>query len=92
MNIEYNSDNDSDYTPSDACSDCTEYDSKDDVPFFCEKCNKIFKRLDWYTKHMQHGVHKAPAVGMQEFVARRMQFHVAQSKQVTSMHFKNGEG
>ena len=37
---------------------------------------------------MKKGVHKSPAVSMKNFVCKRMQFHVAQSKQVTSMHFK----
>ena len=37
---------------------------------------------------MEAGVHRAPAVSMKQFVAKHMQFHVGQSKQVTSMHFK----
>ena len=37
---------------------------------------------------MAKGVHKKPAVGMKAFVYKHRQFHVAQAKQVTSMHFK----
>ena len=37
---------------------------------------------------MEAGVHRAPAVSMKQSVAKHMQFHVGQSKQVTSMHFK----
>ena len=37
---------------------------------------------------MAKGVHKKRAVGMKSFVLKRMQFHMAQSTKVTSMHFK----
>ena len=37
---------------------------------------------------MAKEVHKKRAVGMKSFVLKHKQFHVAQSKQVTSMHFK----
>ena len=63
-------------------------DIEDDLPFVCDQCNKVFKTLPWFTKHMEAGVHRAPAVSMKQFVAKHMQFHVGQSKQVTSMHFK----
>ena len=56
----------------------------------CDECNKVFKTLPWFTKHMQAGVHRAPAVSMKQFVAKHMQFYVRRSKQVTSM--PNGEG
>ena len=61
---------------------------EDGLPFVCDQCNKIFKTPGWYTKHMQARVHCAPAVSMKQFVAKHRQFHVAQSKQGTSMHFK----
>ena len=38
---------------------------------------------------MERGVHKKPAVIMKTYVCQRIQFHVAQSKQVTSMHYKS---
>ena len=63
-------------------------DVEDDLPFVCDICNKIFKTLGWFTKHMENGVHKQPAVSMNEFVGNQVQFHVAQCKQITSMHFK----
>ena len=85
---EYVSDDDSDYNASDLCSEGTDLDVEDDLPFVCDICNKIFKTLGWFTKHMQNGVHKQPAVSMNEFVGNQVQFHVAQCKQITSMHFK----
>ena len=48
----------------------------------------MFKSEKWFERHMERGVHKKPAVSMKTYVYQRMQFHVAQSKQVTSMHFK----
>ena len=85
---EYNSGDDSDYTGSEVCSLSSTGEVEDDLPFVCDECNKIFKTQFWFMKHMQAGVHRAPAVSMKQFVAKHMQFHVAQSKQVTSMHFK----
>ena len=85
---EYNSGEDSDYTGSDVFSLSSTGEVEDDLPFVCDECNKIFKTQFWFNKHMQAGVHRAPAVSMKQFVAKQMQFHVAQSKQVTSMHFK----
>ena len=37
---------------------------------------------------MDRGVDKQPAVSMNEFVGKQVRFHVAQSEQITSMHFK----
>ena len=37
---------------------------------------------------MQRGKHKKPAVSMKDFVYKRMNLHVAQSKPVTSVHFQ----
>jgi len=70
-----------------ASESCTD-DIEDDLPFVCDQCNEVFKSLPWFTKHMEAGVHRAPAVSMKQFVAKHMQFHVGESKQVTSMHFK----
>ena len=79
-------------------SEATDLDFEEDLPFVCDISNKIFKTHVWYAKHMEKGVHKEPAVGMNEFVGKQVQFHVAQCKQITSMHFKrkhahtHGEG
>ena len=49
---------------------------------------QVFKTQLWFCRHMQRGKHKKPAVSMKYFVHKRMQLHIAQSKQVTSMHFQ----
>ena len=54
----------------------------------CDQCNKIFKTVGRFTKHMQAGVHRAPAASMKQFVAKHVPFHIVQSMQLTSMHLK----
>ena len=85
---EYNSEEDSDWTSSDVQSECSDLDLDDLLPFHCDECNRMFKSEMWFERHMERGVHKKPAVSMKTYVYQRMQFHVAQSKQITSMHFK----
>ena len=88
---ELEGDNDSDYgsdRDDDVSSECSDLDEDDDLPFICEECGQIFKTQLWFCRHMQRGKHKKPAVSMKDFVHKRMQVHIAQSKQVTSMHFQ----
>ena len=88
---ELEGDNDSDYgsdCDDDVSSECSDLDEDDDLPFICEECGQIFKTQLWFCRHMQRGKHKKPAVSMKDFVQKRMQVHIAQSKQVTSMHFQ----
>ena len=88
VETEFKSDEDSDYMDSDVSSQSSCDEIEDGLPFVCDQCNKIFKTLGWYMKHMQGRVHCAPVVSMKQFVAKHMQFHVVQSKQVTSMRVK----
>ena len=53
VETEYNSDEDSNYTDSDVSIQSTCDDIEDGLSFVCDQCNKIFKTLGWYTKHMQ---------------------------------------
>ena len=53
VKTEYNSDQDSDYTDSNISIQSTCDDIEDGLSFVCDQCNKIFKTLGSYTKHMQ---------------------------------------
>ena len=53
---DYVFEDDSDYNGSDLCSEGTDLDVEDDLPFVCDICNKIFKTQGWFTKYMQKGV------------------------------------
>jgi len=84
-------DHDSDYASDcddEVSSECSDLDEEDDLPFICEECGQIFKTQLWFCRHMARGKHKKPAISMNDFVHKRMQLHIAQSKQVTSMHFQ----
>ena len=89
--LDNNSGEDSDWTSSDIDSESTDLDIEDMLPFHCDACGRIFQSEIWFQRHMAKGVHRKRAVGMKSFVLKRMQFHVAQSKQVTSMHFKKNK-
>ena len=65
---EYVSEEDSDYNGSNLSSEGTYLDVDSDLPFVCDICNKIFKTEGGsYTKHMQKGIQKEPAVSKNEF-------------------------
>ena len=86
--LEYYSEVDSEWTSSDIDSESTDLDIEDILTFHSNECGRIFQSKIWFQRHMAKGVHKKCAVGMKPFVLKCMQFHVAQSKQVTTMHFK----
>ena len=48
----YNSDEDSDYLDRPAVSDSCTDDNEDEFPFVCDQCNKVFKSMAWFTKHI----------------------------------------
>ena len=78
---ELEGDHDSDYCSDcddEVSSECSDLDEDDDLPFICEECGQIFKTQLWFSRHMQRGKHKKPAVSMKDFVQNRMQLHIAQ--------------
>ena len=51
--------------------ECSDLDEDDDLPFICEECGQIFKTQLWFSRHMQRGKHKKPAVSMKDFVQKK---------------------